>query len=279
MNDPVKIRKYSGELVDFDESKLISSLKNANASDEIIRAILTELYPKLYDGISTRDIYLLAYKILKRKRAASASRYRLKKAIMELGPSGYPFERFVGEILAHEGFRTEVGVVVEGLCVTHEVDVEAFNHEKHISVECKYHNRQGRVNDVKIPLYIHSRFQDIQKKCELDGLHDELFHEGWIYTNTRFTSDAIRFAECAGLKLVSWDYPHGNSLKDKINKLGLFPVTSLAVLTKNDKILLLESGVVLCKDLHKNPDLLIKAGIAKKKHNAILRNLDDLCTY
>jgi len=35
MKKSIKIRKYSGELVDFDEKKLIMSLKNAQADQQI----------------------------------------------------------------------------------------------------------------------------------------------------------------------------------------------------------------------------------------------------
>ena len=44
---------------------------------------------------------------------------------MELGPSGFPFEKLVGKILEQEGFETRVGVIVQGNCVQHEVDVIA----------------------------------------------------------------------------------------------------------------------------------------------------------
>ncbi|NOQ92973.1 MAG: ATPase, partial [Flavobacteriaceae bacterium] len=98
----------------------------------------------------------------------------------------------------------------------------------------------------------------------------------WIYTNTRFTSDAIDYANCVGLKLVSWDYPPGNSLKDKINNYRLFPITTLTALTKSDKTKLLEKGFVLCKDVCDNPQILTDVGIDKKKHKKILENAKEL---
>lgn len=273
----IKIKKYSGDLVDFDLEKLKNSLKRTQASDDLIQKIVFAVQNKLYDGISTKEIYRMAYKMLnKRISKSSASRYKLKKAILELGPTGFPFEKFVAAILREEGFRTEVGIFVKGYCVSHEVDVVAKNERKHFMVECKYHSQQGRVNDVKIPLYIQSRFLDIDKQCKIQEGDNFKFHQGWIFTNTRFSSEAIKYGECAGLKLVSWDYPENNSLSDQINKHGLFPITSLVTLSKKDKENLLKKDFVLCKDICDNPDILIEAGIDRKKHKKILENAQEL---
>lgn len=273
----IKIRKYSGELVDFDLEKLKNSLKRAQASEGLIQKVVLAVKSRMYDGISTKEIYQMAFKMLNTKRSkSSASRYKLKKAIMELGPTGFPFENFVAAILSEEGFKTEVGVFVKGFCVIHEVDVVAKNETKHFMVECKYHNHQGRVNDVKIPLYIQSRFLDIDKHYNIRDGENSKFHQGWIYTNTRFSSEAIKYGECAGLKLIGWDYPENNSLSDQINKHGLFPITSLVTLSNKDKKKLLEKGVVLCKDICADPTVLILAGIDRKKHKEIIENAKEL---
>ena len=273
----IKIKKYSGELVDFDLEKLNNSLKRTQASEDLIQKIVFDVQSRLYDGITTKKIYQMAFKMLNKSRTkSSASRYKLKKAIMELGPTGFPFEKFVAAILRNEGFKTEVGVFVKGYCVTHEVDVVAKNEREHYMVECKYHNQQGRVNDVKIPLYIQSRFFDIDKQCRILEGENSKFHQGWIYTNTRFSSEAIKYGECAGLKLVSWDYPENNSLAYQINKHGLFPITSLVTLSKKDKEKLLEKEFVLCKEICDDPSILTVAGIDRKKHKKIIENAREL---
>jgi len=170
--------------------------------------------------MTTTEIYSRAFKMLSDFSRASAARYKLKKAIMELGPAGYPFERFIGAILEHQGYRVEIGKFVKGHCVTHEVDVIADMDDRRYMVECKFHNRQAHNSDVKVPLYIHSRFLDIRKKwLEQDGMNDK-FHQGWMVTNTRLTEDAMEYGQCAGLKLISWDYPQDGSLR-RLCKTGL----------------------------------------------------------
>lgn len=273
----IKIKKYSGDLVEFDLNKLKNSLKRTKASEDLIQNIVLAVQSKLYDGISTKQIYQMAFKMLNKTRSkSSASRYKLKKAIMELGPTGYPFEEFVAAVIGEGGYKTEVGVFVNGYCVTHEVDVVAKDERNHFMVECKYHNQQGRVNDIKIPLYIQSRFLDIDKQCQIQEGKNSKFHQGWIFTNTRFSSEAIKYGECVGLKLVSWDYPENNSLSYQINKYGLFPITSLVTLAKREKEKLLEMKYVLCKDICNNPDILKMAGIDRKKHKKIIENAKEL---
>ncbi|OBX23342.1 MULTISPECIES: ATP cone domain-containing protein [Bizionia] len=277
MKNPINIVKYSGDVVPFDVDKLNNSLRRAKASEELIQQIVKQVENKIYDGITTKKIYQMAFKILKGKSRVSASKYKLKKALMELGPSGFPFEKLVGKLLAHEGFSTQVGVIVQGDCVQHEIDVIAQKDNQHYMIECKYHSDQGRTCNVKIPLYIQSRFLDVKAKWEHQKGHETKLHKGGVYTNTRFTTDAVQYGKCVGLLLTSWDYPMGNGLKDRIDKLGLHPLTALTTLTKAEKTKLLDTGIVLCKELHKKPALLEQIGIDKKRHKKILEDSEALC--
>jgi hypothetical protein len=277
MKHPINIVKYSGDVVAFDVEKLINSLKRSQASEKLIEQIVAQVQDQLYDGITTKKIYQMAFKMLKGKSRVSASKYKLKKALMELGPSGFPFEKLVGKLLAHEGFSTQVGVIVQGNCVQHEVDVIAQKDNTHYMIECKYHSDQGRFCNVKIPLYIHSRFLDVEKQWERQKGHEAKLHKGGVYTNTRFTSDAVQYGKCVELLLTSWDYPMDNGLKDRIDKLGLHPLTALTTLTKAEKTKLLDEGIVLCKELHEKPVLLEKIGIDKKRHKKILEDSEALC--
>ena len=277
MKNPINIVKYSGDVVPFDVNKLINSIRRAQASEELIQQIVEQVEDQIYDGITTKKIYQMAFKILKGKSRVSASKYKLKKALMELGPSGFPFEKLVGKLLEYEGFATKVGVIVQGNCVQHEIDVIAKKDDTHYMIECKYHSDQGRFCNVKIPLYIHSRFLDVEKQWERQKGHEDKLHRGGVFTNTRFTTDAVQYGKCVGLLLTSWDYPMGNGLKDRIDKLGLHPLTALTTLTKAEKTKLLDTGIVLCKELHEKPVILKQIGIDKKRHKKILEDSEELC--
>lgn len=277
MKNTINIVKHSGDIVAFDDEKLIKSLRRSAANEELIQQIVQQVKASLYDGITTKKIYQMAFKMLKSKARVSASRYKLKKAIMELGPSGFPFEKFASAILRSEGFDTKVGVFVQGQCVQHEVDVVALKDNKHYMVECKYHSDQGRFCDVKIPLYIQSRFLDVEAQWKKLKGHETKFHQGWVFTNTRFTTDAIQYGKCIGLMLLSWDYPNDNSLKQRIDKAGLHPLTALTTLTKAEKRKLLDKDIVLCKEVYGNSYLLEEIGIDKTRQKKILDDSLELC--
>uniref|UniRef100_UPI00404AA01D ATP cone domain-containing protein n=1 Tax=Flavobacterium sp. TaxID=239 RepID=UPI00404AA01D len=274
----INIIKANGDKALFQVEKLINSLRRSQANETLIQQIVEQVEAVLYDGMTTKQIYKMAFKMLKDKSSVSASRYKLKKALMELGPTGFPFEKLVGKLMEHEGFATEVGVIVQGNCVQHEIDVIAQKENNHYMIECKYHSDQGRFCNVKIPLYIHSRFLDVEKQWERQKGHEAKLHKGGVYTNTRFTTDAIQYGKCVGLLMTSWDYPYGNGLKDRIDKSGLHPLTALTTLTKNEKAKLLDKGIVLCKELHENPTILDQIGISKTRQKNILDDSNVLCS-
>lgn len=271
------ITKASGEKSSFLPEKLRRSLHHAGANKETIEAIMVEIESDLYDGISTGQIYKTAFRLLKNRSGPLAARYKLKAAIMELGPSGFPFEKYVATILQEQGYRVQTGVIVQGKCVKHEVDVIAERAEQHFMIECKYHNQPGTVCDVKIPLYIHSRFNDVKAGLVQLPDHDVKLHQGWVVTNTRFTSDAIQYGLCAGLHLLGWNYPVKGSLNEQIDNLGLYPVTCLTTLSRNEKQKLLDNKIVLCREICEHPEVLKQAGVSKIRLKSVLEEGHQLC--
>ncbi len=269
-SEPIYVIKGNGDRVPFEENKLRTALKNSGAGTLEVEKALAAVKKSLYQGISTHKIYQTAYRILKKSSRHSAGRYRLKKAIMELGPSGYPFEKFMGKIMESRGYQSMVNMHIRGKCVEHEVDVVAHNQQEQVLIECKFHSDSKRNCDVKVVLYIESRFRDVAAAWKLAQPDDNRQYFGMVATNTRFSEDAIRYAECAGLRLVSWDYPAGNSLKDWIDRSGYHPVTSLSQLKIAEKQYLLEKGVVLCRDLKENVPLLKEMGWPENKIDKLL---------
>lgn len=250
---PSYILKSSGLPEPFSRAKLERSLRKAGASPTLIAEVWEQLEPEVAAGISSAQLQRQAFRYLKRLRRGVAARYQLKQAIMELGPSGYPFERLMGELFKAKGYEVQVGQVLKGRCVQHEVDVVGARAGKLLLVECKYRNLAGYKCDIKVPLYIHSRFEDIRLKQGVAP--DEL--EGWIATNARFSTDAIEYARCVGMHLLGWDYPHNNSLKDWLDELQLYPLTVLTTLSRPQKQHLLERKLVLCRDILERPEVLL----------------------
>jgi len=267
----INVTKASGEMEVYDESKLRHSLASAGAEPQTINYIVSEIDELLYDGISTQKLYREAFRLLKQRSDRTAGRYKLKKALLNLGPTGYPFEKFAGELLSRLGYETKVGQIIEGNCVSHEVDVVAQKDDSFFIVECKFHNRKNHKCNVQVPLYIQARFEDIERKLNYQPDHKQKKHHGWIITNTRFTQDAVQYANCIDLRLLSWDYPKNNGLKDLIGRVNLHPITCLSSLSSNEKKKLLEREVVFCKQLKEDGELLAAVGIRDQRKKRILQ--------
>jgi hypothetical protein len=278
MKKEIFITKASGERAPFSEKKLRASIQRAGADDRDIDLIIDEVSAKLHDGMTTKEIYKTAFKLLKESSRHLAAKYHLKKAIMELGPSGYPFEKYIGEIMKGQSYSVQVGQVVPGRCVLHEVDVIAVKGNSQNLIECKYHNLPGIFCDVKVPLYIQSRFKDVEYQWRETGQKD-IIYAGWVVTNTRFSSDAIQYGTCAGLKLVGWDYPAKGNLKEQIDTLGLYPITCLTSLNKIEKQILLERKIVLCLELYQNRELLSQAGVKASRIDVVMQEVHSLCRH
>jgi hypothetical protein len=272
--DIIKVRKVTGEVVDFSIDKLKESLSHSGANQETIERIVNKILRNVYDTISSHEIYKMAFDQLREIRSIYASKYRLKKAIYELGPSGFPFERLVAKIFEKKGYSAEIGNIITGKCVSHEIDVLLHKKKKYAMVECKFHSDDKYICNIKIPLYIHSRFNDLKKNWK----KGDVLKNVWIVTNTRFSEEAIHYAKCNNIKLLSWNYPKDNGLKKRINDLGIYPLTTLSLLSGEEKNQLLDQNVVLCSELYKNHYLLNKIGVSKNRKQKIIDEIEELCS-
>ena len=267
------IVKASGERAPFDANRLYQSLKRVGADELLINEIVHEVSLSLTEGMTTHEIYCIAFRLLRKKSKTIAAKYHLKRAIMQLGLSGFPFEKYVAEIMRQQGFQTQNNQIMKGYCVNHEVDIVAKRNNEKIFVECKYHNRLGIKCDVKISLYFKARFIDIEQGYTNES--DEKL-KGWLVTNTQFTSDAIQYGCCAGLHLISWGYPEKGSLKELIEFSGLYPITCIDNFTKNEISQLLEKDIILCKTISNDPSLLQQVNIPKSRVDTIIEQCQTL---
>ncbi len=272
----IYVKKTSGEVEPFNVSKLERSLKNAGAGIEVVKEIVSDIDGWIFTGVTTKQIYSRAFQMLRQKEVLISIYYKLKQAIMELGPTGYPFETFIGKIFEKQGYRVEVGQILDGYCITHEMDVIATNDTIQHLVECKYRTTREKTIAIQVPLYVKARVDDIIKKRQDSSEFKGLSFQGWVVTNNRFSSESIDYAKCSGLNLIAWDYPLGKGLKDIIEKEKLYPLTLLTKLTKKDKQELLNRGIVLCDQLLDKPELLEPFQLTRPKHKAVMKELMDI---
>jgi len=265
-----KVIKANGESEDFSEKKLIDSIHRAGIPENLQQEVIEHVKTNLYENIPTHEIYYHLEEYLgQTKSPYYKNKYSLKRALMDLGPTGFPFEAYIAEVLKKEGFETIVGEILMGKCVTHEVDIIAQNANEKIMVECKFHNRPGSRSDVQVALYTKARFDDLKEK------HG--FTKVMLVTNTKITVDALAYSDCENVKILSWEHPEGESLREKVEKYKLYPITSLSFLSMPQKQELLAKNIVLVKSICENPEVINQISIPINKRDEILDEAKRVC--
>ncbi len=272
----VKVLKADGNLEPYDERKLKRSLERAGATKHEISSIAKKITEILHEGIRTQEIYRHAFELLRDSETPIAARYSLRRALFGLGPTGFPFEDFLARLFETEGYQTRTRVTLEGKCAEHELDVAAYKPDHSFVVEAKFHARPGIKSDLQVAMYSFARLMDLkeQRICDQDNCG---ITELCVVTNTKFTSTAERYAECAGLNLLSWDYPQHRSLQERIQVSGLYPITVLQSLSQSQKRMLIERGVIVCKDILQKPRLLRHIHVSQKRQERILSEAETIC--
>lgn len=270
------ITKNSGEQELFSLEKFRRSLERAGGSTKVIN-LIAEKIKGLPELRTTAQIYRYALKELEKTDKGLAGRYNLKKALSELGPAGFPFEQFIARLFEKDGYQTTTGQIITGSCVNHEIDVVAVKDNRHYIIECKFHNTNNLKTNIKVVLYVKARFDDIKELWDREPKHDHPFHEVWVVTNTKFTSQAIQYAQCRQMNLLGWSYPAHENLAQLIDRYGLHPITALSTLSHKDKKEFIQAGFVLCKDARQNQHILKRMGYSESKIKQLIAESESVC--
>jgi hypothetical protein len=269
------ILKADGTVERFDGAKLEASLRRSGATASIAESIRRAIEATSANGLRTNEVYKRAFTMLRQRERAVAARYSLRRSLFEFGPTGHPFEDFVAELFRKEGWNVEWRRLIPGKCVPHEVDVYATRDGETLAAELKYHNDPNYKTDVKTALYVKARFDDIWQCDPRKGAVCPV-DRGMLITNTKFTSQAIQYASCAGIGLLGWSYPTEGNLYDRIIAAAVYPVTTLTTLRKAEKRLLIDQGVVTTEQLKERRELLRELGIPPERIGGILAEADSL---
>ena len=270
------IVKADRSIEPFDPERLVASLERAGAGEHTARRISERISSSVVPGTSSSQVYRRAFGLLRQEARPVAARYALRRALFEFGPTGHPFEDFISHLFTIEGWSVETRKIIKGHCVSHEVDFYASNLAQHtyLAAELKYHNDPGYKTDLKVALYVKSRFDDIfacdpaARECPID--------RGLLVTNTKFTTEAIAYAECAGVELLGWHYPIQDSLFTRMSRARVYPITTLTTLTTTEKRLLIEQGIIAVDMLLTDKGVLGKAGFSPAKVGEVLAESTEL---
>lgn len=270
------VLKADGGTEYFKVEKLRRSLRRAGASNAEIATIVAAVETKLYDGIRTQEIYRAAFELLRNSEQPAATRYSLRRALFSLGPTGFPFERYLARLFEAEGYTAKTGLIIQGHCAAHEIDVAAYKADHSFVAEAKFHSRPGTKTDLQVVMYAYARLLDLREArvCSEDicGIR-----EFWLITNTKFTTTAEKYGACAGITMLSWDYPRRDNLHDRIQRLGVYPITVLHELSAAQVTSLLQHDIILCSDILAKRHILRRLHVTDTKYNAIITEAESIC--
>lgn len=273
----VQITKADGTSEYFKVEKLRRSLRRAGASPEEVNNIVSQIMKEVFDGMQTQQIYRRAFTLLRESELPTAARYSLRRALFGLGPSGFPFEKFLARLFAADGYTVRTGIILQGKCAPHEIDIAAYREKDSFVGEAKFHSRPGVKTDLQVAMYSYARLIDLKNTricndavCEINSF--------WLITNTKFTSTAEHYGECSGIKMLSWDYPKHNNLHDRIQRAQVYPITVVQSLTPAQIATLIERDAIICKDIIDNPGVLRHLHLSTSKLERVISEVRRICS-
>ncbi len=265
----ILVRKADGSMEPMDYNKVRHSLSRAGANRQLAEEVIESLQSRMKNGITTEQIYGMAFERLREIKPGAAARFGLKAALFKFGPDGHPFETFACAALSGRGYSAQARQIVHGKCVQHEIDVVASrpavpgHKATKFIAECKFHNSSHLKCHIQTALYSWARFLDVHAaNPEIDS--------GWLITNTKFSYDAIKYADCVGLKLLGWSFPRDESIQVRIEEHKLYPITLISRLDRRGFEALHNAGIILVKDVASAPaERLRSLGFSDKQAGGI----------
>ena len=239
--EQIMVIKRNGDREPFSEDKVFRSMRRVGVPHELRHEAMAEIKKDLHGDITTDDIYQRILNFLEPRDRKSSLRFNLRQSIFELGPTGFPFEQYLARIFRDQGYEVEVGLKMQGDCVTHEIDLLIMKDNTRQIVEAKFHNSHVTKSDIQTALYTYARFLDVKTKNDIDNV--------WLITNTKLTLDAIAYTQCKGMPAIAWNYPNEGNLQDFVEQPHMYPITILNALSEKEKTRLIEKDIVLCSDL------------------------------
>ena len=241
----------NGEKEPFSFRKVYRSLIRSGTSRVLAKEIAKRIEREAYPGIKTSDISQRIRKELIKRAPKIALKFNLKEGMKKLGPTGFPFEKYIGEIFLRDGFKVQLNQHVPGLCARYEIDFLAKKKNLLYIGECKYRHLPGGRVHLDVALANYARFLDIKRGGFFNKIFKDIKIKSLLVTNAKFTSQAIKYSKCVGVELLGWNYPRKKGLEYLIDKRKLYPVTILPSLKKFLADILVLKRMMLVEDLLK----------------------------
>ena len=223
--------KYDGSREAYNQNKVLSSIVRSGVRKNEVVKILGRVESKIYDGISTGELYQVVAKEIEKQISPKCSHfYRLREALGKMG--SFDFEEFATKLLEKQGYLCQHDIIVPGFCVSHQIDIIAKDKNDILFyVEIKHHRNFHRNCGLGAMTEFWARLEDLTKGFN-NGQNKYNFSKAWLITNTKFSGHAKKYSRCKELKLTGWRYTLNDTQKEKgmekmVEELGLSEVDKL----------------------------------------------------
>jgi len=243
----IQVKKADGRLEPFDRSKVVRTALHLGLDSDEAEAIAEEVSKSIYDGIPTSKILSLIHELARKSRPELEHIGDLREAISRMR-SKPDFEEYIRLVLKAIGYLVEPGRVLEGRCISHEIDGIAFMDDEVLVVEVKHHVNPHTYTGLDTVLQLWATLEDLREGYRL-GLHHYAFTSAILACNTKISLHAERYARCKGIKYMGWKYPQAFALGDIVAKHKLYPITMLRFLSEEQVASLGNQGIVTLTQL------------------------------
>jgi hypothetical protein len=267
---PVFVTKADGSKQLFDREKVVKTCLRMGANRHTAYEVADEVETRLYDGIPTRKVLQMIFRLL-RKHEPSVQHFLDLRKGLSLMNSKPEFEKFVQILLAYHGFEVGPNQIIRGKCVGHEVDAIARKDGITYFVEAKHHSNYHAPTGLDESRIARAVLEDVTEGFVL-GKSDLKIDRAMIVTNTRYSEHASRYGKCRNILQIGWSSPKTLGLQNMIEEKKLYPLSCIKGLSSETKMKLVNSGIVLMKQLvEEEPSKLAgETGISRENLKGII---------
>ena len=252
MKNYLYVINSKGEKEIFSSKKVYRSARRVGASQFFAKKIAKIIEKEAFPGIKTSEIFRKVKRLLAKETPRFALKFSLKTAMRRLGPTGFLFEKYIGEIFSKRGFKVKLNQNIPGLCCRYEIDFLARKNNLLYIGECKYRNLPGGLVHSDTALANYARFLDIKKGTFFDKkANKNLKIKSLLVTNAKLTNKAVKYSKCVGVELLGWNYPKNKGLERLIDTQRLYPITIFPSLKHYFADIFVEKRIILAQDLLK----------------------------
>ncbi len=240
------------------------------ADNYIANEVTERIEKKLFQGITTQMILQQIFTYMREYRPGVSHLFDLKQGISLMEPKP-EFELFIQFLLAHTGFEVAPNQVLKGKCGEHEVDGIAKKDGVTYFVEVKHHFSYHTLTGLDESRIAWAVLEDVTDAFTA-GLTSLKIDRAVIVTNTRYSDHAIQYGKCKNLIQIGWTSPEHFGLREAIEKNQLYPLSCLRGVSVEVRLRLVDSGIVLIKQLLNQDRLTIerKTGLPQSTVDSII---------